>query len=104
MTITFAAAAAGLFLSRLVLFVALHLARSDYTIVEHAVSDYAVGPTRRLSTAMTWLTAAGWACLAVAVWSGDWGNRGSIGIWPAILAVIFMALPLVPTIAAVLIA
>ncbi len=97
MTTTFAAAAAGLFLIRLVLFVALHFARSDYNIVEHAVSDYAVGPTRRLSSAMTWVTAAGWACLAVAVWSGDWDNRNSIGVWLAVLAVIFVALPLVPT-------
>jgi hypothetical protein len=33
---------------------------------------------------------------AVAVWSSDWGNRGSAGVWLAILAVLFVALPLVP--------
>ncbi|MEU0090556.1 DUF998 domain-containing protein [Kribbella sp. NPDC006257] len=97
MTTTFAAAAAGLFLIRLVLFAALHLVRSDYNLVEHAVSDYAVGPTRRLSSAMTWVTAAGWACLAVAVWSSDWDNHASVGVWLAILAVLFVALPIVPT-------
>jgi hypothetical protein len=31
------------------------------------------------------------------LWSGDWGNRGSVGVWLAILAVIFVALPFVPT-------
>jgi hypothetical protein len=96
---TFAIVAAGLFSARLLMFVALHLVRSDYNLIEHAVSDYAVGSTRRLSTASTWVTAAAWAALAIAVRSGpaDWDGRGSVSVWLAVLAVVFVVLPFLPT-------
>ncbi len=86
-------------LARLGVFVALHLVPSEYTIVGHAVSDYAVGPTRRLSSAMTWLTAIFWALLAAAVGLGvpDWSDASGITIALAALAVIFIVLPLAPT-------
>jgi hypothetical protein len=91
MTTALAVVAAALFLVRLGLFVALHLVRSDYNPIEHAVSDYAVGPTRRLSTASTWITAVAWAALAGAV------DDGSTRLWLLILAAIFLALPFIPT-------
>lgn len=86
-------------LARLGVFIALHLVPSEYTIVGHAVSDYAVGPTRRLSSAMTWLTAIFWALLAAAVALGvpDWSDATGITIALAALAVIFIVLPLAPT-------
>ena len=86
-------------LARLGVFVALHLVPSEYTIVGHAVSDYAVGPTRRLSSAMTWLTAIFWALLAAAVGRRvpDWSAASGITIPLAALAVIFIVLPLAPT-------
>lgn len=86
-------------LARLGVFVALHLVPSEYTIVGHAVSDYAVGTTRRLSSAMTWLTAIFWALLAAAVALGvpDWSDATGITIALAALAVIFIVLPLAPT-------
>lgn len=95
----FAALAALLWVVRLVMFVALHLMRSDYSPVRHAVSDYAVGRTRTLSSIMTWTTAAAWAALAAAVWSGlpNWSARGGIAAWLVVLALIFLVLPFVPT-------
>lgn len=86
-------------LARLGVFIALHLVPSGYTIVDHAVSDYAVGPTRRLSTAMTWLTAVFWALLAAAVATGvpDWSDTAGMTIALVVLAAIFAALPFAPT-------
>ena len=49
MTTALAAVALVLGVARLAMFIALHLVPSDYNIVQHAVSDYAVGPTRRLA-------------------------------------------------------
>ncbi|WP_166968889.1 DUF998 domain-containing protein [Brevibacterium atlanticum] len=99
MTTVLAVAALVLGLARLGVFIALHLVPSGYTIVGHAVSDYAVGPTRRLSSTMTWLTAAFWAVLAVAVALGlpHWRDVTGVTIALAALALIFIALPLVPT-------
>ena len=67
MTLILAALAAVCGLARLVLFLALHLVRSEYSFISHAVSDYAVGSTRRLSSAMTWVTVPFWGLLAAAV-------------------------------------
>lgn len=45
--------------TRLALFLTLHIVgRGHYSPVKHAVSDYAVGPTRRLASAMNAVTAA----------------------------------------------
>lgn len=44
MTTALAAVALVLGIARLAMFIALHLVPSDYNIVQHAVSDYAVGP------------------------------------------------------------
>lgn len=84
---------------RLGLLVALHVMRSDYNVVEHAVSDYAVGPTSRVATAMTWVTALSWAALAGAVFAGpgDWDGQRSAIAQLAMLALIFFALPYTPT-------
>ncbi|MEG9227640.1 hypothetical protein [Aeromicrobium sp. Sec7.5] len=52
MTTLFAAIALVLGLARLVMFIALHRVESDDNVVEHAVSDDAVGPTRTGGTAL----------------------------------------------------
>ncbi|WP_341940394.1 DUF998 domain-containing protein [Microbacterium sp. LWH10-1.2] len=95
----FAVLAAALWTARLGMFVALHIVRSDYSPVKHAVSDYAVGRTRTLSSIMTWTTAGGWGALAAAVWFGlpEWSDRVGVAAWLGVLAVIFVALPFVPT-------
>ncbi|GAB3305499.1 DUF998 domain-containing protein [Epidermidibacterium keratini] len=84
---------------RLALFVALHVMRSDYNVVEHAVSDYAVGRTSKVATAMTWVTALSWAALggAVLVGLGDWSEQRSAIAQLIMLAIIFVALPFTPT-------
>lgn len=99
MTVFFASAALVLGLVRLVLFVALHIVPSEYSIVKHAVSDYAVGSTRKLSTAMTWTTVLFWAALAAAVWTGlpDWSDTPTMTLALVALAVIFLVLPFAPT-------
>ncbi len=99
MTLILAALAAACGLARLVLFIALHLVKSEYSMVSHAVSDYAVGSTRRLSSAMTWVTVPFWGLLAAAVVVGlpDWEDSTFVSIALAVLALIFFALPFVPT-------
>ena len=101
MTFTFATALAGLTLvlgvARLAMFIALHLVPSDYNIVQHAVSDYAVGPARRLATAITWTSAVFWATLAGAIALGPSTPEKGVTLWLAVLAVIFTVLPFLPT-------
>ncbi|MDT0156030.1 DUF998 domain-containing protein [Microbacterium sp. ARD32] len=99
MTLILAIAAAVCGLVRLGLFVSLHLVKSDYSVVRHAVSDYAVGSTRRLSSAMTWITVPFWALLAAAVAAGlpDWSDVTGIVVCLVALAAIFLVLPFVPT-------
>lgn len=94
-----AAATALLIVARLAVFVALHLVRSDYNVVEHAVSDYHVGRTRGLASLMTWLTAASWAALAVCVAAGFGpdAERGGTLVQLIALVVIFGVLPFLPT-------
>ena len=94
-----AAPTAALMLTRLGLLAALHVVPSDYSPVRHAVSDYAVGRTRRLSTAMTWAGAAAWTGLAgtVAIALPDWEQRTSTTTWLLVLAALFVALPHLPT-------
>ena len=72
-----AGVAAALFATRLILLATLHLVPNPYHPVRDAVSDYAVGPTRRLSTVMTGLTVAAWFVTAGAVWLGlsRWEDR-----------------------------
>jgi hypothetical protein len=97
MATLFAVLAAVLFLARLALFVALHVVPSDYDPVRHAVSDYAVGRTRTLSTAMTWTTALAWAVLAVAVVGTSWDEKAEV-LWQLVpLVALFIALPFLPT-------
>lgn len=97
MTTALAAVALVLGIARLAMFIALHLVPSDYNIVQHAVSDYAVGPTRRLATAVTWTSAVFWAVLAGAVALGPPTPEKGMALWLTILAVIFAALPFLPT-------
>ena len=97
MTTALAAVALVLGVARLAMFIALHLIPSDYNIVQHAVSDYAVGPTRRLATAITWTSAVFWAVLAGAVVLGPPTPEKGVALWLTILAVIFAALPFLPT-------
>ena len=93
MTTVLAAVALVLGVARLAMFIALHLVPSDYNIVQHAVSDYAVGPTRRL----TWTSAVFWAMLAGAVALGPPTPEKGVALWLAVLAVIFAVLPFLPT-------
>lgn len=99
MTVISAGIALALGIARFVMLIALHLMRSDYNPVEHAVSDYAVGRTRTLSTVMTWTTAVMWAFLAIAVGTGfpDWRDRVGVVVCLSVLALIFAVLPLLPT-------
>lgn len=94
-----AAPTAALMLTRLGLLTALHVVPSDCSPVRHAVSDYAVGRTRRLATAMTWAGAAAWAGLAATVATAlpAWEHRTSTTTWLLVLAALFVALPHLPT-------
>ncbi|WP_432564815.1 DUF998 domain-containing protein [Kineococcus sp. SYSU DK003] len=98
-TAVVAAPTAALMLTRLGLLAALHVVPSDYSPVRHAVSDYAVGRTRRLSTAMTWVGATAWAGLAatVAIALPGWEHRTSVTLWLLLLALVFTLLPHLPT-------
>ncbi|WGW12180.1 DUF998 domain-containing protein [Saxibacter everestensis] len=99
MTTIFATVAVSLGLARFALFLALHVVRNDYNIVEHAVSDYAVGRTRALSSIMSWVTAVFWVALAVLVVSAfpDWKDLAGVTICLIALAAIFFVLPFLPT-------
>jgi hypothetical protein len=90
---------AALFVVRLIMFVVLHLVHSDYNIINHAVSDYAVGRTRWLSRAMSWVTALAWASLAVGVVVDfpHWSDERGVVVCLVILVVIFVVLPFFPT-------
>lgn len=91
--------AAALWVLRLGLFVALHVVRSDYSWVRHAVSDYAVGSTRRLASISTWVAAAAWSTESIAVWTGlpGWAGRASTTAGLLALTAIFTVLPWLPT-------
>lgn len=96
-TLLSSAAAASLAL-RLVLFVRLHVVGRHYSVVRHAVSDYAVGPTAGLARVMTWVTGAGWLLLAGGLALADGlGGTGSTVTQLIALAAIFVVLPIVPT-------
>lgn len=99
MTAVFAVVALVLGLARLAMFIGLHVHASDYDPVRHAVSNYAVGRTRPLSSAMTWATGGMWLALAVAVGLGfpQWSDRIGVVACLAVLALLFAALPLLPT-------
>lgn len=99
MTAVFAVVALVLGLARLAMFIGLHVHASDYDPVRHAVSNYAVGRTRPLSSAMTWATGGMWLALAVAVGLGfpQWSDRTGVIACLAVLALLFAALPLLPT-------
>lgn len=73
----FALPAATCFAVRLAALIGLHLVPSPYRPITHAVSDYAVGPTKRLAALASWVTTIGWFTLALAVWTrlGDWAYR-----------------------------
>ncbi len=86
--------------TRLALFLTLHIVgRAHYSPVKHAVSDYAVGPTRRLAAAMNAVTAALFATLAAAVWWGypTWTSHISTSVCLLALSAIFLVLPALPT-------
>ena len=99
MTAVFAVVALVLGLARLAMFIGLHVHASDYDPVRHAVSNYAVGRTRPLSSAMTWATGGMWLALAVAVGLGfpQWSDRTGVIACLAVLALLFAALPFLPT-------
>lgn len=99
MTSIFALLALVTALGHLGLLIAMHRMPNDYSPVRHAVSDYAVGPTRRLSTATTWLSVITWIALAVAIWTGlpGWSYRTTASVLLVVLGLIFIALPFVPT-------
>ena len=86
------------FLARLAVMVRLHLADTGYHPIQHAVSDYAVGPTRRLAAVAGVLNAAGAGLLALALVPTfrSWGRHDEI-VWLlaayAVLAVVVIAVP-----------
>lgn len=90
--------AAALLLGRLGLFVALHKT-SDRHPVREAVSDYGVGPSRRLFSAMGTLQAAAWLALALGTWFTfpAWSYRGTAVLMLVALGVLGAALLFVPT-------
>lgn len=99
MIIALPAAVVGLSVVRLGLLASLHVVDRGNNPIRDAVSEYAIGPARRLSAAMTWCTAVTWAVLALATWFAlpHWDRRGTATILLAALAAIFVVLPLVPT-------
>lgn len=96
-TILFAAAA-PLILARFALLARLHLV-SDRHPVREAVSDYGVGPTRRLFGLMGVTAAASWFLLAAATWCGwpQWEDRATATATLAAMGLVTVLIPLVPT-------
>ncbi|MDO5052765.1 MAG: DUF998 domain-containing protein [Pseudoclavibacter sp.] len=92
-----AATALGLGLARLAIFLALHIVPSEYSIVRHAVSDYGVGPTRRLASALIWTSAVFWAVLAAALFLSPLAAGNGVAVWMLVLAGIFTVMPFLPT-------
>ncbi|OYO14551.1 hypothetical protein CGZ94_08170 [Enemella evansiae] len=90
--------AAALLLGRLGVFAALHRT-SDRHPVREAVSDYGVGPSRRLFSVMGGLQAAAWLALALGTWFAfpGWSYRGTAVLMLAALGVLAAVLLLVPT-------
>ncbi|MFT3860091.1 DUF998 domain-containing protein [Micropruina sp.] len=99
MTAAIAAITFALSVARLAMFIAVHFSRSGYNPVRHAVSDYAVGKTRALSSAMTWTSAGMWAALALAVGIGlpEWEDTTFVVVCLTVLALVFLVMPLLPT-------
>lgn len=98
MTTALSSLALILTIIRFALFIRLHTVESPYSPVRHAVSDYAVGPTRRLATATTWLTSATWLALAGAAHGlRGWNYSGTATVLLLVLAAIFAILPAFPT-------
>lgn len=95
----FAVVAAVLLLTRLGLFVALHLTERRYSFVHHAVSDYGVGESHVLFRWMGVVGAAGWLALAAAVLLGQhaWSDSLAVGIALIVLAVTVLAVMVFPT-------
>jgi hypothetical protein len=98
-TAPFALAALIFFVARFGVLVALHLVPNPYHPITDAVSNYAVGSTKRLTMIMTWLSVGGWLALAGTVWFGEsgWADRVPVTIMLIALAVIFAVLPYAPT-------
>lgn len=65
-----AGVALAAYLGSAALFVALHLLGTGYSPLRHAVSDYGVGPSRRVFAVYSWLGSAGGLALAGALWLG----------------------------------
>jgi hypothetical protein len=59
------------YLANVALLVWLHLRRTGYSPIRHAVSDYGVGPTRRTFAVYGWLGSAGALALAATLWAAD---------------------------------
>ncbi|WP_040166478.1 DUF998 domain-containing protein [Microbacterium gorillae] len=99
MSMALALASAVFIVARFGVFVALHVMNTGYNVIEHAVSDYAVGRGRRLSTIASWLGAASWLTLGLAVLLGlpQWHDRVFVGVLLLVQTVIFVVLPAFPT-------
>lgn len=98
-TIVLAAAVFILRAASLGIFIYLTISNREYNIIEHAVSDYAVGSAKKLTTVATWLTAVMWLLLAVLLWHSfsQWDNLNVIIIQLLGLMAVFVALPFFPT-------
>lgn len=99
MPVVLACVALVLLLVRLWALVGVHLVPSPYSPWRNPVSDYAVGPTRKLATIGTLSGAGAWACLAGAVWWGQpgWSYRGIATAMLVALAALFGLLVKAPT-------
>lgn len=98
-TIVLAAVVFTLRAASLGIFIYLTATNRKYNIIEHAVSDYAVGSAKRLTTVATWSTAVMWLLLAVLLWHSfsQWENSTAIIIQLLVLMLVFIALPFFPT-------
>lgn len=85
--------------ARLGMLIALHVVPNERNPIRDAVSDYAVGITRRLAAAMSWTGVLVWGSMAVAVWTvvPGWDDRTTVTVLLAVLAALFLALPFAPT-------
>lgn len=96
-TICFVAAALAIVV-RLVVLARLHLT-GDRHPVRDAVSDYGVGPTRRLFDSMGLAATLGWWFLALGTWFGypTWSDRGFVCVALAVVGLTTAVMRFFPT-------
>ncbi len=93
------AVALGGWLLRLAGLVALHVVPSDYHPVRHAVSDYAVGPTRQLTARLAVVTALAWFGIAASCWLAlpEGSDRTFVAACAGVNGLLSLLMPAFPT-------